>query len=122
MYPTFNTEVLVKAEFLSVDPYMRVYMERFPVGTTMIGTQVARYTIYLYNTIYYLLFNCMSRRVLESRNPDFKVGDHVFGSFGWRTHTVFNQAKRTDAIKNFVLPPMGNHSPALAIGMLGISG
>lgn len=35
-------EVLAEALYLSVDPYMRVYMERFPVGVQMIGGQVAR--------------------------------------------------------------------------------
>lgn len=36
-------EILCEAEYLSVDPYMRPYMERFPVGTVMIGGQVAKY-------------------------------------------------------------------------------
>lgn len=35
-------EVLVQAEYHSVDPYMRPYMERYPVGVTMIGGQVAK--------------------------------------------------------------------------------
>lgn len=39
-------EILCKAEYLSVDPYMRPYMERFPVGSTMIGGQVAKYLQY----------------------------------------------------------------------------
>lgn len=38
----FPSEVLVEALYLSVDPYMRPYMERFPVGATMIGGQVAK--------------------------------------------------------------------------------
>lgn len=35
-------EVLIEALYLSVDPYMRPYMSRFPVGTQMIGGQVAK--------------------------------------------------------------------------------
>lgn len=35
------SEYLCKALYLSVDPYMRPYMIRYPVGTTMIGAQVA---------------------------------------------------------------------------------
>lgn len=35
--------MLVQAEFLSVDPYMRPYMEQYPTGVTMIGGQVAKY-------------------------------------------------------------------------------
>lgn len=37
-----NGEFLAKAEYLSVDPYMRPYMERYPLGVTMIGAQVAK--------------------------------------------------------------------------------
>lgn len=32
----------MEAIYLSVDPYMRPYMERFPVGVTMIGGQVSK--------------------------------------------------------------------------------
>lgn len=37
-----NGEILAKAEYLSVDPYMRPYMARYPLGVTMIGGQVAK--------------------------------------------------------------------------------
>lgn len=37
-----NGEFLAKAEYLSVDPYMRPYMVRYPLGVTMIGGQVAK--------------------------------------------------------------------------------
>lgn len=37
-----NGEVLVEAEFLSVDPYMRSRAAAFPIGSTMIGGQVAK--------------------------------------------------------------------------------
>lgn len=37
-----NGEFLAKAEYLSVDPYMRPYMARYPLGVTMIGGQVAK--------------------------------------------------------------------------------
>ena len=35
-------EFLAEALYLSVDPYMRKYMSNFPVGTQMIGGQVAK--------------------------------------------------------------------------------
>ena len=35
-------EVLIEALYLSVDPYMRPYMTRFPVGSLMIGGQTAK--------------------------------------------------------------------------------
>lgn len=38
----FYIEVLAQAEYHSVDPYMRPYMEQYPVGVTMIGGQVCK--------------------------------------------------------------------------------
>ena len=35
-------EILIEATHLSVDPYMRPYMLAFPIGSQMIGGQVAR--------------------------------------------------------------------------------
>lgn len=35
-------EVLIEAIYVSVDPYMRPYMTRFPVGSLMIGGQTAK--------------------------------------------------------------------------------
>ena len=35
-------EVLFEALYHSVDPYMRVYMADLPLGSTMIGGQIAR--------------------------------------------------------------------------------
>lgn len=47
-----DDEFLAKAEYLSVDPFMRPYMIRHPIGSTMIGGQVARYQIsYIYKKI-----------------------------------------------------------------------
>jgi prostaglandin reductase 1 len=34
-------EFLAKALFMSVDPYMRPYMARFPLKSVMIGSQIA---------------------------------------------------------------------------------
>lgn len=36
-------EFLARAVYISVDPYMRVYSVNFPIGSTMIGEQVAKY-------------------------------------------------------------------------------
>ncbi|CAD7078562.1 unnamed protein product [Hermetia illucens] len=47
-------EILCEAEYLSVDPYMRPYMSRYPVNSVMIGGQVAK--------------------VIESNNPKYPVG------------------------------------------------
>lgn len=39
--PLKDGEILTEAEFLSVDPYLRVH--ECPVGSTMIGGQIAKY-------------------------------------------------------------------------------
>ncbi|KAK7872299.1 hypothetical protein R5R35_002756 [Gryllus longicercus] len=98
-------EVLAEAEFLSVDPYMRVYVLRGPAGGTMIGTQVAR--------------------VLESKSPEWKAGDRLVGNFGWRSHTVFNPsalAAGDPASRVQKLPDLGGLSPSLGLGVLGMPG
>lgn len=41
-----DNEFLAKAEYLSVDPFMRPYMIRHSIGSIMIGGQVARYPKY----------------------------------------------------------------------------
>lgn len=43
--PLKNGEFLLEAEYLSVDPYMRIFTKNLPnegVGATMIGGQVGR--------------------------------------------------------------------------------
>lgn len=62
-------------------------------------------------------------RVLESRNARFPVGAHIFGQFGWRTHTVFNPDDKAHApIPPYVLPSFGNHPVSLGLGVLGMPG
>nr|CAD7588041.1 unnamed protein product [Timema genevievae] len=85
--PLRDKEILVEAEWLSVDPYMKPYSAWLPVGTTMLGGQVAR--------------------VLESRNPDVKVGDRLMGYFGWRDKTVVDMSQSNSLPmpeKPYVLP------------------
>ncbi|KAL9696283.1 hypothetical protein quinque_015568 [Culex quinquefasciatus] len=95
-------EFLAEAEFLSVDPYMRIYILSYPVGSVMIGGQVAR--------------------VLESRNADFPVGAHVFGQFGWRTVSICDPRGIT-VRKPYVLPDFGVDVPrSVGIGACGTVG
>lgn len=64
-------EVLVQNLCMSVDPYMRgrmidrkSYVPPFQIGETLTGGAIGR--------------------VVESKHPDFKAGDHVESMFGWR--------------------------------------
>jgi len=95
-------EVLSEAIFHSVDPYMRPYMARYPVGVTMIGGQIAK--------------------VIESKNKSYPVGAHIFGQFGWQTRTIFNPSEQKDPIESYVLPSFGKHPLSLGLGVLGMPG
>jgi NADPH-dependent curcumin reductase len=69
-------QVLARTHFLSIDPYMRrqmggghgQYANPLKPGDVMIGRGAGV--------------------VIESRHPDFRVGDAVQSEFGWREHVV----------------------------------
>jgi len=94
-----DKDVLVEASYLSVDQYMRAYMDRYPLGVTMIGGQVGR--------------------VVDSKSEQFPKGANVFGQFGWRTHTIFNATENKEP---YILPPFGDHPLSLGLGTLGMPG
>ncbi|GLG95105.1 Ptgr1_1 protein [Gryllus bimaculatus] len=97
-------EILVEAVFWSVDPYMRPYTARFPVGITMIGSQVGK--------------------IVESKAKDFPEGRYIVGYFGWRTHTVHDTAKEPlpGFPKAHLLPDFKELPYSLALGVLGMPG
>jgi hypothetical protein len=73
--PLADGQVLVRNHWLSLDPYMRgrmndarSYAAPQPLNETMIGGTAGE--------------------VVESRNPDFAVGDKVVGIFGWQQYGV----------------------------------
>ncbi|KAK3587566.1 hypothetical protein CHS0354_004856 [Potamilus streckersoni] len=88
-------EVLCEAVYLSVDPYMRVFVN--DVKDVMKGEQVAI--------------------VVQSKHPDFGVGSLVLGNFGWRSLT-----KVSDISEIRPIPELGELSPSLALGSLGMPG
>src|SRR5262249_39206584 len=70
-------EVLLKVRYLSLDPYMRgrmsaakSYAAPVEIGGVMEGGTVAE--------------------VIDSRRPDFAVGDVVLSHSGWQTHALSN--------------------------------
>lgn len=94
-------EVLCQAEYLSVDPYMRPYMSRYPEGVLMIGQQVAR--------------------VLKSANPKYPEGSLVCGKFGWATHTLV-KPEDGDWDTIFPLPELKGQPSSYGLGVLGMPG
>ena len=98
-----NGQVLTRTHFLSIDPYMRRqmggghdrYANPLKPGDVMIGRGVGV--------------------VIESRHPDFRVGDPVQSEFGWREHAVLGgQGLRKLAPD---LKPL-----SLSLGIVGQSG
>jgi len=95
-------EVLVRNLFLSLDPYMRgrmnaskSYAAGVELGAVMVGGTVGE--------------------VMESRNPAFKAGDIVVGSFGWQHYGVSDgRDLRKVARRNFPL--------SLYLGTVGMPG
>ncbi len=95
-------EVLVQSIYLSLDPYMRgrmndadSYAEPIAVGEVMLGGAVAR--------------------VVESNDPELRVGETVAGMLGWQEYAV---AQGRDLRK--VDPDLAPVSTAL--GVLGMPG
>ncbi|HEU4796826.1 MAG TPA: NADP-dependent oxidoreductase, partial [Pyrinomonadaceae bacterium] len=94
-------EVLVRLQYISVDPYLRgrmrpgsSYVAPFEVGQAILSGAVGE--------------------VVESRSAKFSPGDVVTGMFGWR---LYNVAKADTLMK--VLPGV---SPTTALGVLGPTG
>lgn len=85
---------------------MRPYVQRYPLGITMIGSQVGK--------------------IIESKNPEFPVGKRILGYLGWRTHTIVNPQNFPggDLVnqKPILLPDIGDVSPSLCLGVLGMPG
>ena len=96
-------EVLARTHFLSIDPYMRrqmggghgQYVNPLKVGDVMIGRGAGV--------------------VIETRHPDFKVGDAVQGEFGWREHVVLDG-------KGLRKLPSDLKPLSLSLGLIGQSG
>ncbi|PFH13438.1 MULTISPECIES: NADP-dependent oxidoreductase [Burkholderia] len=77
LLPLADGELRVRNHFLSLDPYMRgrmndakSYAVPQPLNEVMIGGTAGE--------------------VVESRHPDFAVGEHVVGQFGWQEYGTSN--------------------------------
>jgi len=95
-------ELLLRTEFLSLDPYMRNLMDPVgpgyappvPLGGAMPGGTVSR--------------------VVDSRHPDYRAGDLVLANSGWQDYAVSDGKD---------LQPIGGMArPSLALGALGMPG
>jgi len=70
-----ENQVLVRNDFVSVDPYVRIRMEEkdsyapvMKIGDIMVGRTIAE--------------------VIRSRHPQFQAGDWVVGRLGWQDYSI----------------------------------
>jgi len=94
-------QMLLRARFLSLDPYMRGRMSDAPsyappvaLGAVMVGGTVCE--------------------VVESRHPDYAEGEIVLAYTGWQTYAISDGA---GLLRLGDLP-----HPSLALGVLGMPG
>lgn len=100
--PLSENQVLVQNMFMSVDPYMRSrmnagrsYVPQFEIGQPLEGAVVGE--------------------VVESRAKEFKPGDIVTSSYGWREYVIASP-KNLQRVE-------GNIQPlSLYLGLLGMTG
>jgi len=95
-------QVLLRTEYLSLDPYMRgrisdapSYAEPVKVGEVMVGGTVCR--------------------VEASRHPDYKVGEWVLGYCGWQDYALTDGTGLTRLGQN-------PQNASYALGILGMPG
>jgi NADPH-dependent curcumin reductase CurA len=100
MPPIGEGEVLVRNLWLSLDPYMRgriseakSYVKGVDIGEVMVGQTVGE--------------------VIDSKNKNFKIGDHVLTQTGWQLYGVTKEATKVD----------GSRAPlSYYLGVLGMPG
>ena len=78
-------EILIKNEYLSFDPTQRMWLTDLPgyLPPVQIDEVVRAGGM---------------GRVLESKNPNYKEGDLIFGMVGWQTHLI-TDAKEEDRFR-----------------------
>ncbi|MGH9800666.1 MAG: NADP-dependent oxidoreductase, partial [Blastocatellia bacterium] len=87
-------QFLVRNLYLSLDPTMRgwasrdTYLPAVPIGGVMRGGTIGV--------------------IEESRNPNFKVGDHVSGLLGWQAYSI-TEGKGVNALPNLPGIPLTAH-------------
>lgn len=95
-------QLLLRTEYLSLDPYMRGRMDKegpgyappVPLGEVMVGGTVSR--------------------VIASRHPGFQPGQRVVAGSGWQDYALSDGSG--------LLPADGLAQPSLALGALGMPG
>lgn len=102
--PIKDNEILVKSEWISVDPYLRGFNAHLKVPYDQFSYQVGE--------------------VIESKNSDYPVGTRIVSHRGWRTHSIINPTIKTEDLSDSIykLPELKGLSNSLGIGVVGMPG
>ncbi|KPI93078.1 Prostaglandin reductase 1 [Papilio xuthus] len=101
--PLKDGEILVKTEWLSVDPYQRAYNYLFKVPYDQFGFQVGV--------------------VQESKDPKFSIGMKVVTHKGWSDYTIAKDGELSGPVGYvYPLPDLKGLPPSLGIGAVGMPG
>ncbi|XP_046959917.1 prostaglandin reductase 1-like [Vanessa cardui] len=103
--PLKDGEILVKTEWISVDPCLRIYHRVHPLPYDQFSYQVGI--------------------VEQSKDPKYPVGTRIVSNEGWRDYAVIDMAKEaSDNILDakYKLPDLKGMSPSIAIGTAGMPG
>uniref|UniRef100_A0A2A4J3P3 Prostaglandin reductase 1 n=1 Tax=Heliothis virescens TaxID=7102 RepID=A0A2A4J3P3_HELVI len=101
--PLQNGEILVKVEWVSVDPYMRGSNSRLPTPFDQFGFQVGL--------------------VEDSKDPEYPVGTRVVSHKGWSDYTIITANDRVlGARQLYKLPNLDGLSNSLGVGAVGMPG
>lgn len=107
--PLKDGEILVKAEAISVDPYLRAYNNRYPTPYDQFSYQVGV--------------------VLESKSTSYPVGARVVSHKGWCTHAILDTKPTEDSKPNedpfqsiYLLPDLKGLPNSIGVGAAGMPG
>ncbi|KAF2367759.1 Alcohol dehydrogenase C-terminal [Trinorchestia longiramus] len=100
--PCENGDIIVEAEWISVDPYQRYRIAASKPGDGVFGSQVAK--------------------VIESKNPDCPVGSYVVTYPGWRSHSRISKEEMKDQFRFTKLSDLEGIRRSAALGILGMPG
>jgi len=99
-------QALARVKYLSIDPTMRVWMER---DTYLPGVAIGE-----------VMRAVGFAEVVESRHKDFKMGDKVVGLTGFQDYCVIDPADKRSRVQK--VPPLPFVSDTTFLGVLGITG
>lgn len=98
-------DILLKTEWVSVDPYLRLYNKMQPVPFDQFAPQLGV--------------------VVESKDPSIAVGTRIYSNEGWCEYSIININSPDSQIPfhfAYKLPELNGLSPSLGLGAMGASG